>query len=344
MLIIGDMHTGVKAGNQLSMEIFHAYFASYLKDIFAYIDEHKIKDVVLLGDVFDVRKNLNSWAAEWFKKHFRDECVFRGLNVYVIVGNHDIFYRENLDINSPELMMGDLPDTFTLVNEPMEYNIGGMDCLLVPWICKQNEGAVLAAIKRSKADYLFGHFEFDGFEFNKGVAAKSHFKHEDFKKFKKIWSGHYHHGQMRDNVIYTGTPWELTWMDCDDPKGIYEFKDHKFEFIPNPHRIYSKVHYLENLPVSADDVTGKHVRVILQGRSDKKKFNKFMDDLYAMNPIDVKVEESFQEELASEIVIDKMKSTIQFLHDYIDQSDIELDKDKMKTVMDDLYQQAMMAQ
>lgn len=342
MLIIGDMHTGVKAGNQLSMEIFHAYFASYLKVIFEYIDANGIKSVVLLGDVFDVRKNLNSWAADWFKKHFRDECIFRGLQVYVIVGNHDIFYRETLEVNTPELMLADHPDTFTLIDEPKEFNIDEHDCLLVPWICKQNEGEVLSAIKRSKADYLFGHFEFDGFEFNKGVAAKSHFKHDEFEKFKKIWSGHYHHGQMRDNVIYTGTPWELTWMDCQDPKGVYEFKDDQFEFIPNPYTIYSKVTYLENLPVSADEVTGKHVRVIVPQRGDKKKFNKFMDDLYAMNPIDVKIEESFNEELASEIVIDKMKSTIQILHEYIDQSDIELDKDKMKNVMDELYQEAMM--
>jgi metallophosphoesterase superfamily enzyme len=60
MLIIGDMHTGVKAGLQMSLEIYHEYFARFLKDIFKYVDANGVKNIVLLGDVFDVRKHLNS--------------------------------------------------------------------------------------------------------------------------------------------------------------------------------------------------------------------------------------------------------------------------------------------
>jgi DNA repair exonuclease SbcCD nuclease subunit len=265
------------------------------------------------------------------------------VHVYVIIGNHDIFYGQSIDVNSPLLMMGDFPDTFTLVDKPMEHTIDGMDCLLVPWICRENEGDVLSAIRESSADYLFGHFEFDGFEFNKGVPSKSTLKHEAFAKYKKIWSGHYHHGQMRDNVIYTGTPWELTWMDWNDPKGVYEFNDHNFKFIENPYTLYSKITYIENMPAREEAVKGKYLRVICTKRPDKKAFNKYMDAVWAMGPLDVRVDENYQDEsLTSEIVHNKIKSTIQVLHDYVDASDIELDKDRMKQVLTELYNEAMM--
>jgi DNA repair exonuclease SbcCD nuclease subunit len=343
MLIIGDMHVGVKASLQMSLEIFHEYFARSLKSFFQYIDQNKIKNIVLLGDVFDVRKNMNLWAANWFIKHFRDECIRRDLHVYVIIGNHDIFYGQSIDVNSPLLMMGDHPDTFTLVQEPMEFNIEGMECLMVPWICRENEAAIMAAIRESQCDYLFGHFEFDGFEFNRGVPSKATLKHETFSKFKKIWSGHYHHGQMRDNVIYTGTPWELTWADWNDNKGVYEFKDHLFKFVANPYTLYSKIGYLENMPAREEEVKGKYVRVLVANRPDKKKFNKFLDEVWSMGPLDVRVDENYQDEkLTSEIVHNKIKTTIQVLHDYIDASDIELDKDRLKKVMGDLYSEVMM--
>jgi DNA repair exonuclease SbcCD nuclease subunit len=342
MLIIGDMHTGVKANLQMSLEVYHDYFAKFLKVIFKYVDDNKVKNLVLLGDVFDVRKHLNLWAASWFIKNFRDECIRRDIHVYVIIGNHDIFYGQSIDVNSPLLMMGDFPDTFTLVDKPMEHTIDGMDCLLVPWICRENEADVLGAIRESTSDYLFGHFEFDGFEFNKGVPSKSTLKHETFAKFKKIWSGHYHHGQMRDNVIYTGTPWELTWMDWNDPKGVYEFKDHAFTFIENPYTLYSKVTYIEGMPAREESVKGKYLRINVTQRPDKKKFNKFMDSIWEMGPLDARVDDNYQEELTSEIVHNKIKSTIQVLHDYVDASDIELDKDRMKQVLTELYNESMM--
>jgi len=341
MLIIGDMHTSIKAGNQAQQEIFHTYFKNFLKDIFAYVDKNKVKTLVLLGDVFDVRKHLNLWAADWFIKNFRDECVFRGLHVIVIIGNHDIFYRESIAVNSPLMMLQDHPDTFTLVMEPTELNVDGMDCLFVPWICNENRREVMGAIRNTSADYLFGHFEFDGFEMQKGQLAKAELKHTDFNRFKKIISGHYHHRSFQDNVIYTGTPWELTWQDCDDEKGVYELKDGQFEWIKNPYTMFGKIVYNEMNKPAAEKITGKYIKLQVLERVDKKKFNSFMDFVYGCGPIDVIIEEDLREEFTSQIVLDQMKSTIQFLHDYIDKSDLELDKDEMKATMNELYNEAM---
>lgn len=342
MILIGDTHFDMRRSNQTMQEAFHGNFAKFLKDIFQYCDDHKVKTIVQMGDLFDVRASVGLWAMDWFIKEFRNEIVKRRIHCYVIVGNHDIRAKESIVINSPMIMLSKFKDNFTVVDRPLDIMIDDMECLLVPWICKENEEEIYSSIDASDAKYLFGHFELNGFEMYKGQPARSHHDHKRLAKFDKVFSGHFHHRSIKDNIIYVGTPWEMTWQCFNDQKGVHELKKDKLTFIENPYVMYNKIIYSDDMTIEKEMISGKILKLIIQNRPDKKKLNSILDKIYSFVPLELKIEETFTEELASEVQITNMKNTRDVLHDFIEESDIELEKDQLKSIFDSLYQEAIM--
>ena len=90
LAIVGDLHFGVHN----SSLIHHEYMKKFFTDFFLYIDENKIDTVLQLGDMFDVRKFINTWSFRFFRENFLVPVLERDLTVYVLCGNHDIYYKE----------------------------------------------------------------------------------------------------------------------------------------------------------------------------------------------------------------------------------------------------------
>ncbi|HET8689737.1 MAG TPA: metallophosphoesterase [Methanosarcina sp.] len=330
--ILGDTHFGARNGSKQ----YHRYFAKFFKDFFKYIDDFEIKDVIQLGDLFDVRKHVDTWVLDWCKETFIEECVSRKLNVYVCIGNHDIHYKETLEVNTPSLVLSEWPETFNVIDKPTETTIDGKKFLLVPWITKTNKDAIEAAIKKTKAHYLCGHFEFNGFPMHKGSIAKSHHEHEGYSKFKKIFSGHYHTKSTKDNVIYTGTPYETTWIDSGDEKGFYVLTDIDIVFAKNQHTFHEYITYPE-----VRNIESKFIRAIIEDTSDKKAIDKWKAKLIEFEPHDIKYTEKTQTTYASSMNMTKIHSTEDLIFDFVDKTETNLDKQRLKTMMHSLYQMAM---
>ena len=53
--------------------------------------------------------------------------------VHAITGNHDCYYKNTNEINSPELLLNDYTNIKTY-SKATDVNIGGLDILLLPWI------------------------------------------------------------------------------------------------------------------------------------------------------------------------------------------------------------------
>jgi hypothetical protein len=130
-----------------------------------------------------------------------------------------------------------------LLTEIFKHN--DFEMLVVPWICKENEDEVMEFIKNSKSDLCFGHFEFTGFNMYKGVEAHGHFEAKPFEKYELVCSGHYHTKSKRDNVLYVGTPYEMTWQDYNDPRGhhLFDLETREITFHQNPYTIFVKLEY-----------------------------------------------------------------------------------------------------
>lgn len=330
--IIGDLHIGARSGN----EHFHEYFNKFFDDFFEFCDKNGVEEFIQTGDMFDVRKFVNTWCLDFFKEHFVKRVVDRGMTCYVIVGNHDIHFRETLKVNTPSLVLSEWKDNFVVIENPMNLKIGGHSFLMVPWMAKSNREECEEAIKMSSSDYMCGHFEFNDFPMHVGSNAKSHHSHKGYGQFKKIFSGHYHTKSEKDNVIYTGTPYELTWIDCGDKKGFYTLDDSgNVDFVHNPHIIHDYVVYPE-----VKDCSKKFIRAIADNVEDKKALEKWKSDLIASGPHDIKFNEKTTAIQSTETIdVENIKSTEDLLIETVDEMETHLDKGKLKSMILKCYSQ-----
>ena len=85
-----------------------------------------------------------------------------------------------------------------------------------------------------------GHFELNGFNYNKTIVSKHGHEPEIFKNFDLVLSGHFHIKSSKDNIHYVGNPIQTTWNDYGVEKGfhIYDTYDGKLSFIKNDYDIF----------------------------------------------------------------------------------------------------------
>ena len=105
--------------------------------------------------------------------------------------------------------------------------------------------------------------------------------------------------------------------------------------------------YYEDTPYQLFDATeycGKIVKVIVRKKSKPKDFERFIDKLNTSGVEELKVIENFDYNQgwvhSEDFEAEEEENTIGILHRYIDESDVELDKSKIKCIMETLYRQA----
>ena len=95
--LLGDTHFGVRNDSK----IFHSYIENfYTKVFFPTLRERNIKMIFQFGDLFDRRKYINFYTLEQSKRYFFDVLKQEDFYMYTLLGNHDIFWREKLTVNS----------------------------------------------------------------------------------------------------------------------------------------------------------------------------------------------------------------------------------------------------
>ena len=325
--ILGDTHFAASNSNVLT----HEYMKQFYIDFFDYIDKNNIKTILQLGDLFDVRKHINVWALNFFRDVFLKPVIERDLHVIVLLGNHDIFYRESLQISSVEEVLTPYSEWFTIVKEPADYVIEDQSFLIVPWVCKENLDQVSEAIKNTKSDYCAGHFEFNGFELFRGQPAKTNYSHEGYSKFKKVFSGHYHHMSSKDNVLYTGTPYELTWQDAHTTKGFFVLDGDKLELVENKHTLFSYITLSDhvNNKVPEDLVCDKHVKLKIDVALEPKQKDALSDMLYSMKPHSLKfIEKKIDASDTEDVHYEQTTSISDLIKDYVTNISVDASIDK----------------
>jgi hypothetical protein len=84
----------------------------------------------------------------------------------------------------------------------------------------------------------------------------------------------------------------------------------------------------------------KIVKVVVRKKSDTKKFEKFLDKLYASNIAELKVIENFDIQEPVEFEAFESEDTISILNRYIQEAEISLDKSVIQKMMQEIYQEA----
>lgn len=345
--ILGDTHIGARNDSAL----FHDHFEKfYNQTLFPYLEQNDILHIIQLGDLFDRRKYINFQTLKRARGYLFDR-LDRDYHTWVLVGNHDTYYKNTNEVNSLDLLLPEYA-SIKAVNRPTELELGGVTFLLVPWICEDNEQEVLEAINNTKAAVIAGHFEIRGFEMQRGMLNDEGLDANVFTNHELVISGHFHHKSINRNIQYLGTPYELTWSDYDDPKGfhVYDTDTRELTFVPNPDRMFYKLFYNDqDQPAdyyqqeNVDSLQGKIVKVVVKNKNNPVCFDKFIGRLEKAGVADLQVvDDHLNLDLeGDEDIVNEAEDTITILKKYIEQVDVQVDRKQLNKLMQQLYDEAL---
>ena len=336
--IITDTHYGCRKGSKF----IHDYFELFYKNIFfPTLKEYGVETVIHMGDTFDSRKSIDYQSLEWAKRVVFDPLM--EYNVHMIIGNHDVYYKNTNDVNSPDLLLQKYSNIKTY-SKATEVNIGGLDILFLPWINQENETETYQLIKETRSKCAMGHLELQGFRVNRQIIMEHGTDSKLFEKFERVYSGHYHTRSTDGRVFYLGNPYEMYWNDVDDPRGFHIFDTETLEHITidNPYKLFYIIHYEDtNYKLfNTSELKDKIVKVIVRKKTKPKDFEKFIDKINSAGVQELKIIENFAVQETEEFEISEEESTISILNRYIDESEFEYDKSIIKGIFEDLYRQA----
>lgn len=199
-----DIHFGNKNNNRM----FNDDCEAFVKWFCAEAKERGAETCIFLGDWHHHRATVNTSTLNYSVSNvgFLAETFE---NVYMIMGNHDLYYREKREIHS--MPYAGLHHNVHLINDGVFEQDG---VALVPWLI----GDEWRAMKKLKSRYVFGHFELPYFKMNAMVEMPDHggLKTEDFANPEYVFSGHFHKRQNQGNIHYLGSPFGHNYADAWD--------------------------------------------------------------------------------------------------------------------------------
>ena len=344
--LLTDTHFGARNDNLNFNEYFYDFYEGLF---FPYLQQNNIKHCIHLGDLMDRRKYVSYRILKDFRERFIQPFNYLKINLHILVGNHDIYFRNTNDINSLNELLGQRHDNIFIYSEAQEVDFDGFPILMMPWINQQNEIYSFGMMDETKADTMMSHLEVVGFEMHGGHFSESGFDKSQFKRFDTIFSGHYHKKSDDGQIYYLGTPYQMTWSDYNCPKGFHVFDTETRELtrIVNPQRIFEKIYYddtQENYDThDVNQYKNKYVKLVVVNKNDLYKFDKFTDRLFKADCHEVKIIEDFTDldaNTVSDDIVENSQDTMTLLGKYIDDLDINLDKTKLKTDISKLYHEA----
>ncbi len=336
--LITDQHLDGRKGSLA----FWTYFQKFYDDVFfPTLEKEGITTIIDLGDTFDNRKSMDYNVCNRVTTNYFDRL--KNYKVHMLLGNHCVYYKNTNKINSPELLLKQY-DNITIYSEPKHLKLGSKKFLMLPWINKENQDKVFKLLKTSEADVCCGHLELSGFEMNAGMVMDHGMDHKLFHRFKRVWSGHYHHQSKKGNVQYLGNPYQMFWNDYKDARGfhIYDTESDRLKFVANPYEIFDKIFYDDtSVDYNKQDVScykDKYIKIIVEQKTDYHMFETLVDRLYNVGVHDVKIAETLLEDDLNDSDADvEVKDTMTLLSEYIDEVEMSVNKNDLKNLMKSLY-------
>lgn len=274
----------------------------------------------------------------------------------VLVGNHDIYYKNSLKVNSLNLLLGEYIASghVTVIDYPktMFFDDSENYIDMIPWICDENREETMDFITQSKSETCIGHFELKGFEMDRNHWCMDGMDKASLNRYRRVLSGHFHHPSTDGHITYLGSPGEITWADHGDTRGfyLYDITDGEMQFFENPYHMFYKVDYDDRhetfesvTQASYEKYRRSYVKIVVIEKTNPLLFEKFMEKIYEVDPIELIVTDAVQDivvvDEASDTTVD-FESTIDLIEHYVDILDMDLDKPRLKGTMRQIYNDA----
>jgi DNA repair exonuclease SbcCD nuclease subunit len=182
-------------------------------------------NVIFCGDLFHERQKIQVLA---YHKTYQILSKFSDLHIYLLLGNHDLWYYDKWDISSV-FPLGALSNV-TVIGETQTINIDGLDVDFLPFT--HDPLTVIKERFSKKSRVLCAHVAINGATLNFHHRTKSEVSIEFendmvpinvdiFEGWEKVFLGHYHGAQKLNHFVeYIGSPLQLTYNEAFQKKHI----------------------------------------------------------------------------------------------------------------------------
>jgi len=217
-----DLHVGAKSNSQQHNEDCVNYIDWFCANVKA---DPEIDYICFCGDWHEVRSAINVFTLK-YSYEIATKLNDLGLPVYFIIGNHDLYHRNNRDIYS--VVPFHEFENFTIIDTPTVFDNIGDGVLMCPFLFHEEYADL---VQYNKIPFWVGHFEFKGFVVTGyNITMKTGPDHTDFTGPEDIISGHFHKRQCSGNVTYMGNTFPTNFSDAGDrERGMMVFDHDKKE-------------------------------------------------------------------------------------------------------------------
>jgi DNA repair exonuclease SbcCD nuclease subunit len=337
--IIADTHFGCRKNSKYFMDVQKQFYEDHF---FPYLKENNIKDIIHLGDFFDNRKTVNFETLRHAKDCFINPINEYDMNLLLLIGNHDSYYKSNGDLTSTKLLFNDELNIYVF-DSLTRISLGGRSILMVPWIFPIQKEEIAEIIKLSTDDICCGHFEMVGVVQQGTRVSTKGIETNIFSHYSHVFSGHFH----KKSQYYVGSPYQMSWSDYGDKKRIvvYDTDTDTTEDVYLGEDIFFKIEYPfpdgKNTP-QLSTYNGKFIRVLVKSKNNPADFDSFIKKLESVEPYDIDIkEEHLYIDTIGDNVNDDM-DTLSILLSSVDDIDGLTDNDKfvIQSILNQLYERA----
>lgn len=297
--------------------------------------EKNVDWVINGGDTFNTRGLLHTSDFDLLQNIYRDWNE-SGISQIIIVGNHD---QEDKAGKIHPMNIFDCFDTWVIVDEPVYFET--LNLWLCPYIYdrKETEQAILSAPVDS---YAAVHWGIAGAQMNDHRIDEDGVPVRWLKKFKKVFSGHYHLRNSFENVQYIGSLLQKDFNEMGHDKGvlIWDTDTDELEFIEvkgTPKHYEVTVSFEDGRPKvqKPDGITDIDiVRAKIVGASEQ--VSQISKDVLKneLNIIAAKINREVEEKSLSRLAVeaDEIYNIKSMMEKYIDFVSTPLDKKKLVKV------------
>jgi DNA repair exonuclease SbcCD nuclease subunit len=235
--VISDLHLGVHSNSPN----WHDIALKWAKWQCREFNKHNIADVIFCGDWHHNRNEISVSTLQ-ISADILD--IFSEFNIFIVVGNHDIFYKHRVDVNSLSIFKNRQNVHIIDTVQTLTYN--NKNITLCPWNTQIDD--------IPQSDVIFGHFEIETFKMNAFRVCDHGLKVSSLlRKSPLIVSGHFHTRHEKTyqagTILYVGNPFEMDFGDMDNEKGYYilDLSTLEYEFFINAISPKHKKTTLDNL-------------------------------------------------------------------------------------------------
>ena len=192
--------------------------------------------------------------------------------------------------------------------------------------------------------------DLNNFAMNDAMKQTNGYYKSIVKRFEKVYSGHFHHKSDDGQVYYLGNQYEITWSDYNNQKyfHILDTETREVEAVPNPYTIFKKLLYNDKETnydkFDITDYNQKFVKLVVVNKKDNQMFDRLLERMY--NDISVhelKILEDYSDLSAANVsddVVEGSEDTMKLVSNYVDQLEVDLDKERLKVMIKEAYIEA----